>query len=74
MAYEKMTCEKLESLGIEKKDKEAIFYLGKKLINGCWLINNPINEKKGLAWLKDNSKNGHLKSEEYLGISFNENS
>ena len=62
-----MTCDELENLGITKKDKDAIFYLGKKLIEGCWIITNPINDKKGLTWLRENAKNGHLKSEEYLG-------
>jgi len=61
-----MTCEELEKKGVEKKDKEAIYYMGRKLIEGCWLTNCPVNEKKGLTWLKENAKNGHLKSEEYL--------
>ena len=68
--YEKLSCEELERIGIEKKDKEAIYFLGKKLIECCWLTNNPTNEKKGITWLKDNAKNGHLTSEEYLGTYF----
>ena len=62
-----MTLEELEKKGIDNKDKSAIFILGRKLIEGCWLYNTPVNEKKGLTWLKENAKNGHLKSEEYLG-------
>jgi hypothetical protein len=66
--YQKKTIEELENLGTKNKDKNAIYILGRKLIEGCMLYNNPINEKKGITWLKENAKNGHAKSEEYLGI------
>lgn len=61
---ENLTEGELEALVLEKNSDDARYTLGKLLLEGT---NDKIkrNEKKGINWIKEAIKNGHLGALEY---------
>lgn len=64
-----MTEADLEAIILKEKDTplsdDARYILGKNQIEGSFPDTVPRNEKKGLFWIKDAEKHGHLPALEY---------
>lgn len=66
---ETMNEQDLEQLILKEKDSQvandARYMLGKNMIEGNFPDRVPRNEKKGLNWIKEAEKQGHLPALEY---------